>query len=112
MGTYGHGYILHLSIRYVNGSRSVNISLSDKEEYHDLTLSTYLAYSPIENLSLSLGGMVKIPLSGIGYDLGGDAAGVSPVVNSYRWYFGGASSMDISYRGWDYGGMFNVEYAF
>lgn len=97
---------------YRNGIGAIDISLSDKEVYHDLTLSTYLAYSPIENLSLSLGGMVKIPLSGLDYDLGGDSNYTNPTSFFWHWDFSGASTKDISCRSWDYGGTFNVEYAF
>ena len=56
--------------------------------------------------------MVGIPLSGINYNLGGSVAGTGTPATSWRILFGGPSSMDMHYRGWDYGGMFNVEYVF
>ncbi|MBN1881318.1 MAG: hypothetical protein JW885_04015 [Deltaproteobacteria bacterium] len=90
---------------------SIEMDLSDREVAHTLTLSAYLAYSPVEYLNLSFQGMVGIPLSEINYTLGGDAAG-GVFGSSWRYALGGPSSMDMHYRGWDYGGMFNIEYAF
>lgn len=90
---------------------SIAMDLSDREVAHTLTLSVYLAYSPVEHLNLSFQGMVGIPLSEINYNLCGNAAG-GVFGSAWRYVLGGASSMDMHYRGWDYGGMFNIEYAF
>jgi len=90
---------------------SIEMDLSDREITHTLTLSAYLAYSPVEHLNLSFQGMVGIPLSEINYTLGGDAAG-GVFGSAWRYVLGGPSTMDLSYRGYSYGGMFNIEYAF
>jgi len=89
-----------------------DLDLSDRGVTHYLTLETYIAYSPMENLTLSLEGMLGIPLDDVSYDLSGEITQPGAVVPTLRNNFGGPSMMDLSYRGYSYGGMFNIEYAF
>ena len=79
---------------------------------HFLTLATYVAYHPTENLTLSFEGMVGIPLDDVSYNLVGDISTAGTTVTSIRYVLGGPSTMDLSYRGWNYGGMFNIGYSF
>jgi hypothetical protein len=91
---------------------SFDLDISDRGVTHYLTLATYIAYSPIENLSLSLEGMIGIPLDDIRYDLSGSITQPGAAVPSFRCNFGGPSTIDLTYRGYSYGGMFNIEYKF
>ena len=80
-----------------------------KDTYHDLGISFSLSYSPMEKLTISCAGMVKIPLNSIDYNLTGESKLLPTGILDF---YGGPSTIDYNLRGWDYGGMLNIKYEF
>jgi len=84
---------------------------SGKDQFHDLTLTTKMSVTPVENLAISLSGMVTIPLDSLDYDLSGSAVGMDPAAANFLYRTIG---IDRDYRDstWVYGGMLELTYEF
>ncbi|MBN1881718.1 MAG: hypothetical protein JW885_06045 [Deltaproteobacteria bacterium] len=84
---------------------------SGKDQYHDLTLSTELFVTPVQNLTITLSGMVTIPLEPLDYDLSGSVTGTDPTVTN-TFYNTNGIARDYKDSSWVYGGMLEVIYEF
>jgi hypothetical protein len=84
---------------------------SGRDQFHDLTLTTRISYTPVENLAIGLSGMVTIPLDSLDYDLSGTAVGMDPAAANFLYRTIG---IDRDYRdtSWIYGGMLELTYEF
>lgn len=84
---------------------------SGKDQFHDLTLTTKMSVTPVENLAISLSGMVTIPLNSLDYDLSGSAVGMDPA--SANWFYRTIGiGRDYKDSTWVYGGMLELTYEF
>jgi len=91
-------------------------SFDDRDFFHNLTLAADMAYSPIDRLTLSMGGMVRIPLNGLEYELDGTGSGTYNVLPVFgpngRFQFNGPGSFGYDTTTWEYGGMLELTYEF
>ena len=113
---WGHREI-HSSLRdffeYIT-QRELLVTADDRDMYQDLTLTTHLTLTPMDHLSVALGGMVKIPLDSLDYDMDGSSSGLGAIPFALRpaHFFGGPFSMGYESTGWDWGGLLSVTYEF
>ncbi len=101
------------AIEYI-GPQKLLITADDRDMYQDLTLSTHLTLTPMDHLSVALGGMVKIPLNNLDYDMDGDSSGLEGFPLAFRpaLFYGGPFDMGYESHGWDWGGLLSVTYEF
>jgi hypothetical protein len=91
-------------------------SVDDRDLFHNLTLSADVSFMPVDRLTLSMGGMVRIPLNGLDYDLAGESSGTYNFTSAYgptgRWQYNGATTLGYDTTTWEYGGMLELTYEF
>jgi len=87
------------------------ISAEDTDLFQNLTLDLAVLYQPIEGLSLSLSGMVTMPLDGIEYDMDGSAS-YNMGATGFGYALVDPTTRNLSLDTWNYGGMFNIMYEF
>ena len=81
--------------------------------YCDMTLDLSVTYQPTSRLSLSLSGMCTVPIDALDYDLSGSSYEAPLMtINTYGHPMRGSSIRGVKTTGWEYGGMFSIEYLF
>ncbi len=100
-------------LEYID-ARELVVTADDRDMYQDLTLTTHLTLTPMDHLSIALGGMVKIPLDNLDYDMDGNASEVGGFIFAARpaLFYGGPFDMGYESHGWDWGGLLSVTYEF
>jgi hypothetical protein len=95
----------------VAGNATTYVTNADSHDmYQDLTLTVGLTLTPIERLTVALGGMVKFPLDPLDYEMEGTVVrtGSAPL----RLPDSGPFVFDYDSSGWEYGGLLTVTYEF
>jgi hypothetical protein len=87
------------------------INAEDSDLFQNLTLDLAVLYKPMEGLTLSLSGMVTMPLDGLDYDM--DASTINGLTNPALTYaLTDPTVRNLSLDTWNYGCMFNIMYEF
>lgn len=98
----------------MRGGVTVGMSLDGdgRDMYQDLTLTTGLTLTPVERLTIALGGMVKMPLDPLDYETDGTIV-ITPA-GAFPTLLPGAGPFvrDYESSGWEYGGTLTITYEF
>ncbi|MBN1883685.1 MAG: hypothetical protein JW885_16085 [Deltaproteobacteria bacterium] len=101
---------------YVPPVPTLTTSYDDRDFFHNLTLAADVSFMPVDRLTLSLGGMVRIPLDGLDYELdgsgGGTYNGIPALGVSGRFDYNGPASFGYDTTTWEYGGRLELKYEF
>ncbi|MBN1883397.1 MAG: hypothetical protein JW885_14615 [Deltaproteobacteria bacterium] len=87
------------------------IDAEDTDLFQNLTLDLAVLYKPVNGLTLSLSGMVTMPLDDVEYDMDGSAYG-NTVGPRLGYALIDPTTRNLSLETWDYGCMFNLMYEF
>ena len=106
-------YYEYYNSPYAHGDPDTFVEVNDRDLYQDLTLSSSFTIVPANRLSLLFGGMVKLPLDPLNYNMTGTSSGGINMTAPFqpRFYDGGASRGSNS-RSWNYGGTLKIKYEF
>ena len=83
-----------------------------RDTYQDLTLTTGLTLTPAERVTIALGGMVKIPLDPLDYEMDGTVVVLPAPPPAGRLPRQGPFTRDYESSGWEYGGLLTITYEF
>ena len=91
----------------------VYVNTDGADSYQDLTLSSSFTYTPIDRLSLLFGGMVKLPLDPLDYDMTGTGTGGRETNgNGQPRFYEGSATRGSNSRTWNYGGTLKIQFEF